>query len=62
MDKLLEKEIILICQLAAALLEENPLPVKKAAAIQRISDKTVRRLIASRSNESAFFSCHITTG
>ncbi len=62
MDKLLEKEIVLMCQLAAALLEENPLPVKKAAARQRISDKTVRRLIASRPNESAFFNCHITTG
>ncbi|WP_086275681.1 helix-turn-helix domain-containing protein [Candidatus Enterococcus testudinis] len=62
MDTLLEKDIMRMFELTAALLEENPLPIKKAADKQQISVRAIRRLIAGQLNEGALFNYQITTG
>lgn len=62
MEKVLEKDINQMFQVTAALLAENPLSLKKAAAIQQVSVKTIRRLMAGQLNESCYFDYRINSG
>ncbi|HFF2926896.1 TPA: helix-turn-helix domain-containing protein, partial [Vibrio cholerae] len=49
-------------RLSTTLLTENPLPLNKAAAAQKISVKTIRRLLSSYLNEDPFFHYDVQQG
>lgn len=47
MEDFLEKEVLRMLRLIRSLFKESPLPLQQAALQQRISVKTLRRMIAS---------------